>query len=113
MGQDRQSVLARQRRDAFEQLGRAPLGRRRGERPGLKFGRGLSQPPNLTGHKVEFIAGAAVLPGEAFSDRIRKILWNERCDVERSAIPRGDREPVRSRMAPANSRMACWPFVTE
>jgi hypothetical protein len=46
----------------------------------------------LIGHKVEFIAGAAVLPGEAFFYRIGKILWNERRDVERSAIPRGDSE---------------------
>src|SRR5271169_2914377 len=92
MGQDRQAVLAGQCGDPFEQLGRAPLGRGRGKRPCLKHGRGLSQPPDLAGHKVEFVAGAAVLSSEALLDRLWKILCNEWRNVECTSIPCGERK---------------------
>jgi hypothetical protein len=68
------------------------LGRRGGKCPCLKQGRGLSQPLNLAGHPVKFVAGAAILPRKAHLDQLRKVLRNERRDVERTSIPRGKRE---------------------
>ena len=58
----------------------------------MNRGRDLAQPLDLAGHEVELVAGAAVRSREAPLDRLRKVLRNERRDVEGTAIPRGDRE---------------------